>query len=163
MTIHTNTLTEDEIASRLDAREIELIEADIQDFFGNLGAVSRTKGPDGAVGFWHVVDGHISILRDDLPIDCTLEMEEECPREHRRSILETIKAAYDAGRAGAPNDRLLEAASAVIDSASTTYRKRNRHVGSIEGDDGEQSRIVPFDAFEDLVCEVQKATGRVAS
>ncbi|MCC4298407.1 hypothetical protein [Aurantimonas coralicida] len=92
---------DDEIASRLDAREIELIDSDIQDFFGNLGEVYRTKGPDGAVCFWHVVDGHISILRDDLPVDCNFETESESHREHRRSILGTIRAAYDAGRAAA--------------------------------------------------------------
>ena len=148
---------DDEIASRIEAREIELIDADIQDFFGKLGAVYRTKGPDGTVGFWHVVDGRVSILRDDLPVDCDLETESECHREHRRSILETIRAAYDAGRSAAPDNRLLEAASAVVDSASITYRKSNGHIGSIEGDDGEQSRIVPFDAFEDLVCEVQQS------
>lgn len=90
---------DEDIASRLDAREIELIEADIREFFGKLGAVSRTNDPKGGVCGWHVVNGRIPILRDDLPIDCTLEIEEECPREHRRSILQTVRAAYEAGRA----------------------------------------------------------------
>lgn len=65
--------------------------------------------------------------------------------------------------AGAPENRLLEAASAVIDAASTTYRTRNGRMGSIEGDDGEQSHIVPFDEFDELAREVQQAMGRAAS
>ncbi|MEO9787541.1 MAG: hypothetical protein ABJF67_08025 [Aurantimonas coralicida] len=90
---------DDEIASRLGAREIELVEADVREFFGKLGTISRTNDPKGDVCGWHVVNGRIPILRDDLPVDCNLETESECHREHRRSILQTVRAAYEAGRA----------------------------------------------------------------
>ncbi|MBC6716946.1 hypothetical protein H9Q09_12075 [Aurantimonas sp. DM33-3] len=89
----------EEIFQQLEAREIEVIEADIREFFGKLGAVSRTNDPKGGVCGWHVVNGRIPILRDDLPVDCNLETESDCHREHRRSILQTVRDAYDAGRA----------------------------------------------------------------
>lgn len=90
---------DEEIASRLDACEIELVEADIREFFGSLGTISRTHDPRGDVCGWHVANGRIPIHREDLPVDCNLETESECHREHRRSILATILAAYEAGRA----------------------------------------------------------------
>lgn len=42
------------------------------------------------------------------------------------------------------------AARRVVGAASTTYRKRNGQVVTLEGDDGEMSYIVSFDDMEDL-------------
>jgi Lar family restriction alleviation protein len=47
-------------------------------------------------------------------------------------------------------EALAEAARGLVDRASDTYRKRNGHIGSIEGDDGEKCWIVSFDDMEDL-------------
>ena len=74
-------------------------------------------------------------------------------------IRERIHADFDgechlteaeARRAADEIERLREAASGVIESASGTYKKRNCHLASFKDDSGEKRCIVPFDGFESL-------------
>ncbi|WP_024351051.1 hypothetical protein [Aurantimonas coralicida] len=99
MTTETKPLAEAEIASRLDAREIELVEEDIQHTFGKLGTISRANDPTGGVCGWFVANGHLFIPQKLLPVDGTLDTESECHSEHRWSMLLTLRSAYNAGKA----------------------------------------------------------------
>ena len=97
MTFHMNTLSDDEIASRLNALKIELIEADIRVLFGKLGTISRIHDPKVTVCGWRILGG-FPLRRDLLPVDCSLDTESERHREHRRSIIVALRAAYDSRR-----------------------------------------------------------------
>lgn len=68
-----------------------------------------------------------------------------------RQHFKVEEVSIDALSAAASEREQLEAAARdVISSASDTYKKRNGHVASLEGDDGEKCWIVPFDQFEQL-------------
>ena len=62
----------------------------------------------------------------------------------------------------AVNAELVEAAQELEARAYTSYRARNGRMCSIEGDDGEQAFIVPYDAMMALRAALSRAKGEGA-
>lgn len=97
-------MTNSEILARLDgldgdaldeaiAKEEQALREDsVREFFPD--AVSPSQGSYD----WLICDGSVRVSSDLLIADCR---DDEWPRSHRREVLRTIKAAFEAGKSTA--------------------------------------------------------------